>query len=539
MKIKGITIDLGVNTKPVTEGFQKINKELNTTDKTLRDINKSLKLDPGNSELLEQKQKYLNKAIEETNKKLEEEQKILAELEKADGGSGKYEQQMDALKREIVDTTNKQKAYRDELENIGNESVETANDTKTLEDSFFNASLKAEIVTKAVELAAEAFKQLVNFVKEAVTASAEYADNILTESKVLGLTTDQLQEYYYMSELVDVSVDTIGGAMTKLEKNMYSAAKGSKSMQASFSKLGITLIDANGELKDSEVVFGEALDALGGIANETERDALAMEIFGRSAKDLNPLILAGSDAINQYRQEAYEMGYVLDNETLDALGGMDDAFRRLDNATTIVKNQIGAALAPIITDITNKFMAWMQSVDWEAFREQIGTFINGVIELVQFLWPILETIISAVVGLLSKVWNVLKTIADVAKTAWNGLATAIQNAKDRMAPVISAIVGLFQSVWDKAQAVVGKVQELGNWLGSVGNSISGFFSRAGRVLGFSSGGFASGGFASGGSITLYSTINVNNNGQTITQNDVIDWADTLTTRINKNLGRLV
>ena len=254
-RIKGITIDLGVNTKPVTEGFQKINKDLRETDRTLKDIEKGLKLDPKNAELLAQKTKYLNQAIEETNKKLEEEQKILDELEKQDGGTGKYAKQIDAVKREIEDTKQKQEGYKKSLEqtekattDLGNASQDASKKQEDLGKSFENASLKAQLMHDGIELAAKALGEMVKFVGNAIKASSEYADNMLTMATVTGLSTDQLQEYQYMSELVDVSLDTITGSMTKLKKNMYSANTGSKAMAANFEKLGVSLTDANGEL---------------------------------------------------------------------------------------------------------------------------------------------------------------------------------------------------------------------------------------------------------------------------------------------------
>ena len=538
MKIKGITIDLGVNTKPVTEGFTAINKELNQTNKTLNDINKGLKLDPKNTELLEQKTRYLTKAIDETKKKLEEENKILAELEKKDGGTGKYQQQIDALKREIVDTTNKQKDYENQLKEVGNATEETTQDTKSFEDQMLSANLKTELLKAGLTAAAEAFKALVGFIKEAITASAEYADNILTQSKVTGLSTDALQEYYYMSELVDVSVDTISGSMTKLEKNMYSAANGSKSSAKYFEQLGVSVTDSDGQLRDADEVFGEIIDTLGQMTNETERDALAMNVFGKSAKELNPLILAGSESLDAFRQEAYDMGYVLDNETLESLGDMDDSFKRLQNASTTLKNKIGSVLAPVITNITNAFLKWASSVDWEAlqakasqFTEKLSAMFNAImpiiIDLAQAILPVLTTVLSTIFSIIGKI------------VEW--LGKLWQYLKDR--GVIDAFRAAFESVGRVIQSVVGWVQDLFGWFGNLISRAREFLGLQSNLAGTRSaydrgGGYRSGGFMSGG-LNVYSTINVNNNGSTITDADVMNWADAITQRLNDNLGRLV
>lgn len=167
--------------------------------------------------------------------------------------------------------------------------------------------------------------------------SAAYADNILTLSLTTGQTTDQLQEFSYASELIDVSLDTLQGSLTKLTNNMQDTANGTGNAQAAFQQLGVSVTDADGHLRSANDVFYDAIDALGDVTNATERDALAMDIFGRSAQDLNPLIVQGADTLREYAQEAHDMGYVLDNDALAALGAVDDAYQRLQKTQEGVK----------------------------------------------------------------------------------------------------------------------------------------------------------------------------------------------------------
>ena len=555
-KIKGITIDLGVNTKPVTEGFQKINKDLRETDRTLKDIEKGLKLDPKNAELLAQKTKYLAQAIEETNKKLEEEQKILDELEKQDGGTGKYAKQIDAVKREIEDTKQKQEGYKKSLEqaekattDLGNASQDAGKKQEDLGKSFELASIKVELMKAGVELAVKALGEMVKFVGESIKASSEYADNMLTMATVTGLSTDQLQEYQYMSELVDVSLDTITGSMTKLKKNMYSANTGSKAMAANFEKLGVSLTDANGELRDADDVFDEAIAALGNISNETERDALAMQIFGKSAQDLNPLIQQGADNIQAFRDEAHNMGYVLDEDALGSLGAVDDAFQRLDLATTVVQNQIGAVLAPVIADIATKFMEWAQSVDWDAFAEKVKTFIDIAVQVIQAIVPIIWGIIQQIIAFWQGFWDFAQGFWDFMVLCWDGIVKTVQDAKDALQPIIDGIVNFFQSVWDIVDKVVGKI---GDFIGVIkgaidkaGEFMSGGFGKVASFFGFGGGG--SGGFgpssmatftrpayASGG-YSLSTAVTINNYSTPVTG----AFADRVAEVVNQKLGRML
>ena len=107
--------------------------------------------------------------------------------------------------------------------------------------------------------------------------------------------------------------------------------------------------DSSGKLKDNYEVFLKTIDALGKVKNETERDALAMDIFGRSATDLNPLIEAGSGRLKELAEQAHEVGYVVDNETLQSFGELDDAMQKLDKQGDAVKRSFAEALLPVIT----------------------------------------------------------------------------------------------------------------------------------------------------------------------------------------------
>lgn len=547
MKIKGITIDLGVNTKPVTKGFQEINQSLKQTDRTLKDIDKGLKFDPGNIELLRQKTVYLKQAIDQTNKKLEEEQKVLDQLEKQQkentDSSKSYQEQIDAVKREMESTRQAQEKYQNALEETKTQTENASKANKQLEDSFFTASLKSDLLIKGVELAGQAVGKLVGFVADAVKASSEFADTILTESTVTGLSTDALQEYYYMAELVDVSVDTITGSMAKLTKQMYAAKDGTGSAAEYFEQLGVSVTDAQGNLRDNNEVFDEIITKLADVENETERDAIAMGIFGKSAQDLNPLIAQGADNLQAFRDEAHEMGYVLDEDALTALGAVDDAFQRSSLVLDSVMNQIGGALAPIIVDIANKFMEWAQSVNWEELGAKISAFVSGAVEVIQAVIPVIQWIIGVIVAAFQVYWSFMEDLYNFVKTVWDGIPIVIQQAKDAISPIIDTIVEIFQKVWDVVQKVIDKV---GEFVGAISGAISSagdFFSGVGgRISGFFGGLFSSGGFdnftapsfASGG-YNLSTSVTINNYATPVTG----AFADRVASIVNAKLGSML
>jgi len=116
------------------------------------------------------------------------------------------------------------------------------------------------------------------------------ADDINTLSKQTGLSTEEIQKFMYASDLIDVPLETLTGSMARLTKGMGTAKEGTGAVAEAFNTLGVTIIDSNGQLRDNGEVFDEVIAKLGEVANETERDALAMEFFGQeSTTYLNPL----------------------------------------------------------------------------------------------------------------------------------------------------------------------------------------------------------------------------------------------------------
>lgn len=250
-------------------------------------------------------------------------------------------------------------------------------------------------------------------------ASAASADEFLTLSAQTGLSTKDLQEFAYASELLDVSIDTLQGSLTKLTNNMQTAANtGTGDANEAFSQLGITITNADGSLRDANDVFYETIDALGLVQNATERDALAMDIFGKSAQDLNPLIIQGSDALAQYAKEANDLGYVMDNDMLASLGAVDDAQQRLLKTQEAVSNQISAEYAPYMEEALGDTADFIKKIGTE-FRdsgivESFGAILTSATSLLSPLADLSGPVLSALGDALKPIAYLLALISDTA-----------------------------------------------------------------------------------------------------------------------------
>ena len=224
-----------------------LNKKIEEQEKKVKILNDALansKTETGeNSEKTKKWQTELNNAQAELNKLVNE----VKNNEKA------MEQSADA-------TDDNAKSVKD----FGENAEDSSKKALSLGD-IIKANLISDAIKSGLQALANGIKSVGSAMSESLTAGAEYADNIITLSAQTGLSTDTLEKYNAVAELADVSIETFTGSLAKTTKAMGEAQKGSTKYVEAYQKLGVSVTDANGNLRDSEDVYWETVDALKGI----------------------------------------------------------------------------------------------------------------------------------------------------------------------------------------------------------------------------------------------------------------------------------
>ena len=172
--------------------------------------------------------------------------------------------------------------------------------------------------------------------------SALAADDLNTLAKQSGFSTADIQKWQYASDLIDVSIDDIVKSAAKMKKNMIST---SKTTIAAWDQLGIKVKDGNGHLRNSTTVFYETLTALSKVQNETERDTLAMTLFGKSADSLAGIVDDGGVALQELAGKAEKAGVILSQDTLDSANALNDKVDTLKATVKGFAGKVGSELA--------------------------------------------------------------------------------------------------------------------------------------------------------------------------------------------------
>lgn len=557
-RIKGLTIQIGGDTTSLSKALSGTNKEIKNTQNQLKDVERLLKLDPGNTVLLQQKQKLLGQAVEETKNKLTA---LKDANDKVSGSAKNYEawkKAYDPIQSEIDDTKkklNELKNQQKEMENAGQVDTEGYKQlTQAVEETsqtLSNLKEQAKEVSKEFgnpispeqydALQREIFEteqQLGNLEKAAAQSNATLskvsavadkvadatgkmadktkalsgvaggllgaavgsavkaglsADDLNTLSKQSGFSTEQLQMWQYGADRVDVAVEDIVKSAQKLKKNMVST---SSDVSDAWKRLGISVTDSRGKLKNSTDVFNEAVMALSKVKNETERDTLAMTLFGKSADSLAGIIDDGGEAFQKFGQEAKDAGLILDQDALNKANEFNDAIDKL-------KAQSAGTFAEIGTEIAGMLIPFM---------DDLGESISAVLEFLRNLDEgQLKTLgtallviagISPIFGLISKISSCISGVA----TSINGVITVLPKiqtafsttfefiAANPIVLLVAAITALVVLIATKGDEIQALLQKLDDWLQNIfvkdwrevfgpflGNILNGFFANVKNI----------------------------------------------------------
>ena len=383
-RIRGITIEIGGDTTKLVSSLKKVDTQIRNTQNALKDVNKLLKLDPGNTELLRQKQQLLKDAVAQTADRLQQ-------LKDAQSGVAKGTAEWDALQREIIETQQNLDGLEKDMKDFG--SV-TAQQVKVVGQKFQEVGGKIESAGRAMSkvsgAAAAALGGIAKLGYDAVTA----ADDLNTLAKQTGVSTDELQKWSYAADLVDVSTESITGAMKKMKKNLDSNSD-------AFEALGVKTKDANGNFRDSTEIFYDTIAALSKIDNETERDIAAMEIFGKGADELAGIIDDGGAALKAYGEEAEQMGLIIGGDTLNKLNEANDTIDKMKATWGASLAQAGATIATAFAPVLEKLVGLLAQVaekvrNLTPAQVEMITKILAVVAVVGPLLVILGKLVSVI-----------------------------------------------------------------------------------------------------------------------------------------------
>ena len=455
-----------IKTSLIVDGEQAFKRSINEANTSMKNLGTQLTLaqaqfkkDGDAMKLMETRSKALKGEIDQQEKIVEALEKAVQDSAKAYGENSekteKWQAELNRAKAKLTNLQSELTLNEQGLDRNGkafDESSQHAADYQaTLQSIGKNVSFETitsgingvtSLVTAAIDKIVDLGKKLVEIMRE----SAQWADDLVTQSIVNGLSVEDQQRMDYASKFADTSVDTIMKARDKVVNKMVKGWKSGDLDMWQF--LGI---DPSTSRDPLEVLFevGETLRSMATIdGNDVRADAYAMEVFGKSYRELLPLFQYGRDAFFQKMSEAP----IVSDENIGKLTSLNDKFDELDSRITQLKETALAQLAPALEGVVGtintmleEFGKWMESDEGKQAMSELS---------------------EAIKELFSGLKDVkFKDVIDKVKDAINGIKDALlwlNEHKDDVVTALEIIAGGFALL---------KVSELAL---NIGKIVSGF-----------------------------------------------------------------
>jgi TP901 family phage tail tape measure protein len=334
-RIQGITVEIGGDTTKLQTALKGVNTEIRNTQSQLRDVDKLLKLDPGNTELLAQKHRLLGDAVKETKEKLETLKMAAEQAEQALKDGTITQDQYDGLQREIVETEQKLKALEEQARQSGTALQEIAakgEKLKTVGDNVTNVGKKFMPVTLGV----------VGLGTAAVKTAADFDSAMSKVAAVSGATGSDLEAL--RDKAREMGEKTKFSASEAAEAMNYMAMAGWKTEDMLSGIEGVmNLAAASGEdLATTSDIVTDALTAFGLTAKDSGHFA---DILAAASSNANTNVSMMGETFKYCAPIAGALGFSAE-DTAEAIGLMANA--------GIKGSQAGTALRTIMNNLSGE-----------------------------------------------------------------------------------------------------------------------------------------------------------------------------------------
>ena len=231
-------------------------------------------------------------------------------------------------------------------------------------------------------LAVFAGYKIITSMKSMVESTIEVGDHAVKAAQKIGITAEAVQELSYAAEASGTSFDSVSAALGRLAVGMEEVRKTGKGPTAdALRSLGIRMRDLKGETLDQNLeVIAERFSKM---PDGAKKAALAMQLFGKSGKDLIPFLNGGQEGIVKLRAEAQELGVVIGEDAAKEMENVGDDIGRVKSSLIGLRNQAVVALLPTIKELVTNLLGWIKA-NRQMLSQKLGSFIKALAGLLMF-----------------------------------------------------------------------------------------------------------------------------------------------------------
>lgn len=303
------------------------------------------------------------------------------------------------------------------------------------------------------------------------SGAAETLDRIDKMSQKIGVSRQGYQEWEYILSQNGMEIDKLQVGIKSLTTSIGQATDGTGKGAEAFRQLGVSIRDAQGDLKSQEAIFEDTVKALQAYPEGVDKARLANELFGRSGQELMPLLNSAAGSVDELKQRAHELGLIMSDDAITAGVKLQDTIDDVHRAFGSIATRIGIELMPLMQSAADWILAHLPEIQavMSAFFGAISALVEGFVLLVKAfaaavsgdfssLFELLKKIVGAglefignlVLGALDSILNFLKGLAEaffeagrgLLQSFWDGLKQIWENIKSWALDKVSWITDL-------------------------------------------------------------------------------------------------
>lgn len=439
----------------INSGLKVLKSEMNLVSEQYRDNGDSMEALTAKADVLERQYLTQSEKVEKLKKALEHSAKAYGEADKRTQqwrvSLNNEQAQLLKLERQMKDNTEAIEHYDEAQEKAQKNTTGLGNVIQTLADKagiklpkeltkaangLGSVNVKALGVAAGIGTAIAAIVKIEKALIDMTKAAAEAAKQLQLLSSATNLSVESAQEWDYVLRTVGSSLEEAQGDLSALQEKMMDAAAGTGEGAELFGKLGISVTDTNGHLKDTDTVLRELVATMQLMGDETERNAISSALLGGTGEKLTALYDQESGALDDLIDKKKELGVASEAE-ITQLAKVSEAMLNLDEATEAAKTKVGAEFAPFLTEAL------------ENISELVVDLGTAVTE------SGLATTFGSMLSSASDMLSVLGTGAGPVLKAFNALLQPIAYTMALIADTATVIGGIFSLDWDMIKTGLG------------------------------------------------------------------------------------
>ena len=208
-----------------------------------------------------------------------------------------------------------------------------------------------------------AARAVFNGLKNLVVGLGNAADRLLDLEQITAINIETLQEYEYVAKIAGVNTEALANASMGLTQRLARATTESSPLNVALAQLGINAKNAAGEIRNGGDIMDDVIQQLADMENITERNVLGSQIFAGAWKDMAPILSMGADGIQRAREEARDLGLVLDRQALMKANEMRQSMERLGAVSKGLGNELALLLVPAVAALAEGMSAVVKEVN--------------------------------------------------------------------------------------------------------------------------------------------------------------------------------